>query len=333
MQDRMTTWVAVGGHDLGDAESFVAVERPVPAPGPGDLLVRVQAVSINPVDTKVRAGLALGATRQLGWDAAGTVEAVGEQVTRFRVGDEVWYAGDITRDGTNTELHLVDERIVGRRPRSLSWSEAAAMPLTAITAWESLFDRMRLTNESSGSLLVLGGAGGVGSVLIQLAKALTGVSVIATASRAESRDWVKRMGADFVIDHHDLVDGVRDADPDGVKWVFTPFTAGNVEAFAEVLQPFGHVVAIDEPAQLDLRPLKAKSIAFHWELMFTRPMFQTPDMSEQGRLLDEVARLVDAGTIQSSLTTQIAGLGPESLRRGHQIVAGGHAVGKIALDA
>ena len=271
-------------------------------------------------------------TRQLGWDAAGVVEAIGSEVGGFAVGDEVWYAGDITKPGTNAELHVVDERIVGRKPRSLSWAEAAALPLTAITAYEALFDRLGMSASTSGELLVLGGAGGVGSILIQLAKALTNATVIATASRAESHKWALDMGADHVIDHHDLVNEVRQVSSDGVRWVFSPFTDGNIEAFAEVVRPFGQVVAIDEP-ELDLRPLKAKSIGFHWELMFTRSMFETPDMAEQGALLTEVAELVDSGRLRTTMTRRLEGLDAETLREGHQLVAAGQAIGKVVLEA
>jgi zinc-binding alcohol dehydrogenase family protein len=325
-----TAYLAQAGRTLQDPEAFVAREVPVPELRPHDLLVRVEAVSVNPVDTKSRGSLRSG-TRQLGWGASGVVEAVGDRVTRFAVGDEVWYAGDIGRPGTNADLHAVDERSVGHKPASLDHAAAAALPLTAITAWETLFDRFGLTADSEGTLLVVGAPGGVGSILVQLAKRLTRLTVIATAGRPESRAWVESLGADHVVDHRDLVAQVRAVAPQGVDLLFTAHSAGNVEAFAEVVRPFGHITAIDDPQRLDLMPLKRKSIAWHWELMFTRAAFGTPDMAEQGRLLDEVARLVDAGELRTTVRTRIAGLDAEGLRRAHEIVASGGAIGKVVV--
>ncbi|MGO1317829.1 MAG: zinc-binding alcohol dehydrogenase family protein [Cellulomonadaceae bacterium] len=278
-----------------------------------------------------RAGLAPGATKVLGWDAAGTVTAVGPEVERFRVGDEVWYAGDVSRDGTDAQLHAVDERLVGHKPTSLTWAQAAALPLTAITAWESLFERFALTAQGTGTLLVVGGAGGVGSIMTQLAKALTPVTVVATASRAESRSWALSMGADAVADHHELVAQVHRVAPDGVHWVFSPHTRGNIDAYAQLLLPFGHVVAIDEPQGLDTLALKPKSIAFHWELMFTRSLFGTPDMAQQGRILDRMADLVDEGRVRSTLHTQLDGFDAATLQRAHLLVDSGRAIGKTVV--
>ncbi|MFC4040810.1 zinc-binding alcohol dehydrogenase family protein [Dactylosporangium siamense] len=296
------------------------VELPIPAPGPRDLQVRVRAVSVNPVDHKVRRG---GGDKVLGWDAAGEVVAVGSEVSLFTPGDEVYYAGSIDRPGTNSRLHLVDERIVGRKPRSLDFAGAAALPLTTITAWETLFDRFRLDAGSTGTLLVLGAAGGVGSMVIQLARALTGLTVIGSASRDESRKWALDLGAHDVVDHHDL--------PEGVDYIFSPSTAGRIERFAEILRPGGAITAIDEPEGLDLLPLKAKSISFHWELMFTRPLFQTPDMIVQHDLLDRVADLVDAGAIRSTLTTRLSPINAATITRAHEMVEGGHMVGKVVV--
>jgi NADPH2:quinone reductase len=296
------------------------VELPVPEPGPRDLQVRVRAVSVNPVDHKVRRG---GGDKVLGWDAAGEVVAVGSEVSLFAPGDEVYYAGSIDRPGTNSRLHLVDERIVGRKPRSLDFAAAAALPLTTITAWETLFDRFRLDAGSTGTLLVLGAAGGVGSMVIQLARALTGLTVIGSASRDESRKWALDLGAHDVVDHHDL--------PEGVDYIFSPSTAGRIERFAEILRPGGAITAIDEPEGLDLLPLKAKSISFHWELMFTRPLFQTPDMIVQHELLDRVADLVDAGVIRSTLTTRLSPFNAATLTRAHEMVEEGHMVGKVVV--
>jgi NADPH:quinone reductase len=319
-------WAAVGG------EGFVEIERETPQLRPRDVLVRVRAVSVNPVDTKQHAGLAAGRTKQLGYDAAGVVEAVGPQVSRLRVGDEVYYAGDITRDGTNAELHAVDERIVGRKPVSLSWEAAAALPLTTITAWETLFDHMRIGPQDKEPLLVLGAAGGVGSMVIQLAKTLTpGVEVIAAAGREESREWVRSLGADHVIDRNDLLGDVRAIAPKGVRWIFSPYSRGNVETYAKLLKPFGQVVAIDEPAGLDTLPLKSKSASFHWELMFARIVNDAEDADEQGRLLSEVARLVDEGSLRSTLTQRFDGPTPEALGKAHAVVASGGAIGKAAI--
>jgi NADPH:quinone reductase len=310
-----------------DAFTFTEIEHEVPDPGRHDLLVEVRAVSVNPVDTKVRAGL--DAPRVLGFDAAGVVRAVGEAVTAYAPGDEVYYAGSIDRPGSNAGLQLVDEHVVGHKPQSLGWAEAAALPLTTITAWETLFDALRLGPETTGRLLVVSAAGGVGSVLIQLAKTLTGLEVVGTASREESAAFAREMGADHVADHHDLVASVRAVVPD-VQYVFSPVSGQNVEAYAELLTPRGEVVAIDEPPGMDLLPLKDKSITWHWELMFTRPLFQKTDATQR-ELLDEVARLVDAGRVRTTLTTTFDGLTGENLRAAHEQVESGRSVGKVAL--
>ncbi|MFC4902804.1 zinc-binding alcohol dehydrogenase family protein [Kocuria oceani] len=326
-----TAYLAQAGRELDDPGAFLTSTVTIPDLRPHDLLVRVHAVSVNPVDIKSRDAMSSG-TRQLGWDASGVVEAVGSAVTRFTVEDEVWYAGDITRPGTNADLHAVDERIVGHKPTTLEHPAAAALPLTAITAWESLFDRFRLTADSTGTLLVVGAPGGVGSILIQLAKKFTGLTVIATAARPETREWVVSLGADHVVDHRNLTEETQDLVPEGVDYVFTAHSAGNVQAFAEITKPFAQITAIDDPDALDLLPLKAKSITWHWELMFTRSMFATSDMIEQGNLLDEVARLVDDGTVRSTVTTVIPGLDAEGLRAAHQLVAAGTAIGKIVVS-
>lgn len=297
-----------------------------------DVLVRVEAVSVNPVDVKVRAGLQRSAEPAiLGYDAAGIVEAVGPEVSTLSVGDEVWYAGDINRPGSNAEFHAVDERIVSRKPSSLSFADAAALPLTTITAWESLFDRFGLTRESTGDLLVLGAAGGVGSIMIQLAKALTGVRVIGTASRDESRAWAESMGADVVVNHHHLRDSTLAVAPAGVEYLFSPHSAGNIDDYEAIVKPFGHIVAIDEPEGLELGGLKAKSIAWHWELMFTRAMFETPDMIEQQRLLAATAELVDKGTVHTTVTRTIADFSAAGLREATRLVQSGRMTGKVVV--
>ncbi|TFV60963.1 zinc-binding alcohol dehydrogenase family protein [Mycobacterium sp. PS03-16] len=331
----MATMTAVGSYralPIDDPDSLRDLEVDVPQLRPRDVLVRVQAVSVNPVDVKRRNSLTSSQTPTiLGFDAAGVVEAVGPEVRTLSVGDEVYYAGDITRPGSNAELQAVDERIVARKPETLSFADAAALPLTTITAWESLFDRFGLTAESSGDLLVMGAAGGVGSVMIQLAKALTGVRVIATASRPESAEWARRMGADEVIDHHDLAPQARAVAPAGVTWLFSPHSRGNVDTYAEIVRPFGHITAIDEPEGLDLVGLKAKSIAWHWELMFTRSMFETDDMIEQQELLTRTAELVDSGRIRSTVTTTISDFSAAGLREAHRAVESGHMVGKAVV--
>lgn len=311
---------------ISDPASLLDVELPIPEPGPHDLRVRVEAVSVNPVDVKVRAGSDPGGeVKVLGYDAAGVVDQVGAAVTLFQPGDEVWYAGSIARPGTNAQFHLVDERIVGRKPVSLDFAAAAALPLTTLTAWESLFDRLRLTQSSTGRLLVLGAAGGVGSILVQLARRLTGVTVIGTASRPESREWVTSLGAHEVIDHHA---GLAAADP--VDWIFSPHSAGRIETFAQLLRPYGEVVAIDEPDGLDLLPLKSKSITWHWELMFTRALYD-PASTAQHDILTEVAGLVDKGVLRSTMTDRVDGVTAANLRAAHAAQERGSVIGKTVL--
>lgn len=329
----MTTMTAIGAFaadSLDDSLRDVTVD--VPELRARDVLVRVHAVSVNPVDVKQRAALTTSSRPKiLGYDAAGVIEAVGPDVTTLSVGDEVWYAGDITRPGSNAELQAVDERIVSRKPASLSFADAAALPLTTITAWESLFDRFGLTAESTGDLLVLGGAGGVGSIMIQLAKALTGVRVIATASRDESRAWAQQMGADLVVNHHHLRDETLAAVPGGVEYLFSPHSAGNIDDYEAIVKPFGHITAIDEPEGLELVGLKAKSIAWHWELMFTRAMFETPDMIEQQRLLARTAELVDQGLLRTTVTKTITDFSAAGLIEAHRDVESGRMTGKVVV--
>jgi zinc-binding alcohol dehydrogenase family protein len=326
---------AIGSYDglpISDPQSLVDVELPTPRLRPRDVLVRVQAVSVNPVDIKRRAGLEHSDTPVvLGYDAAGTVEEAGPEVSTLAVGDEVYYAGDITRQGSNAELQAVDERIVAYRPGSLSFAEAAALPLTSITAWETLFDRFRLESGSTGRLLLVGAAGGVGSVMIQLAKQLTELEVLATATRPESRDWVCALGADRVVDHHDLVDSVRSHGVDEVDYIFSPHSRDNIDAYAEIIRPFGEITAIDEPGGLDLLPLKTKSVAWHWELMFTRSLFETPDMIEQKHLLSRVARLVDEQRLRTTVTESIDDFSAAGLRRAHELVESGRMTGKVVV--
>lgn len=331
----MTTTPAVGydtNLPVTDTNAFITREIPAPEPGPHDLLVEVEAVSVNPVDVKLRAEAPADGFRVLGFDAAGTVRAAGSEVTLFSPGDEVFYAGSIDRPGTNQKLHTVDERIVGRKPSSLSFAEAAALPLTTITAWETLFDHLRLTSESTGTLLVVGATGGVGSVMLELAEALLPeVTVIATASDAERADWVRGLGAEHVVNHHgDLAGEVLALAPDGVDRLFTAHSEGQIETYAQIVRPFGQIVAIDDGAR-DVFPLKDRSISWNWEFMFTRPVQQTPDMVEQHRLLCRVADLVDEGRIRTTMTRELTPISAETLREAHEWVEGGRTVGKVVV--
>jgi zinc-binding alcohol dehydrogenase family protein len=322
---------------ITDAKSLEDLELPAPSPGPRDLLVRVKAVSVNPVDTKIRRSRkpAEGQVEVLGWDAVGVVEAVGNQVSLFKPGDRVYYAGAINRPGTNSELHVVDERIVARAPQSLDDAAAAALPLTAITAYELLFDRLRIAKGGGAgqSLLVVGGAGGVGSILIQLAHQLTQLNIIATASRPETRQWCLDLGAHAVIDHRQpLSAGLKAAGIGQVDFVAALTQTG--EHYGEIiesLKPQGAMAVIDDPDHLDAMKLKTKSLSLHWELMFTRSLFETPDMGEQGRLLAEVAELVDAGRIRSTVNHHLGTINAENLRRAHALIESGKAQGKVVL--
>lgn len=348
MLDGMTTSPATDGSGtmravgytrslpIDDPESLVDLEVPRPAPGPHDLVVEVRAVSVNPVDVKVRTGGDPEGPRVLGFDASGVVREVGSSVTLFAPGDEVYYAGDITRSGTDADLHAVDERIVGRKPSSLTHAEAAALPLTAITAWEGLFDRLGLTPSSSGTLLLPGASGGVGSMVLQLAEALLpDVRVVATSSRPETDEWVLSLGAEATVNHRedDLLGQVRAAAPDGVDWVFTPRVAddGALALYTEVLNPFGAIVAIDDPETLDIAALKSKSLTFHWELMFTRPIAGGEQQIAQHHLLDQVADLVDAGRVRTTATTVLTPIDAEQLREAHRLSETGRVVGKVVV--
>ena len=333
---------AVGFHKplpIEDEQALLDLDLPEPAPGPRDLLVRVRAVSVNPVDTKVRrrADPPEGQPQVLGYDAAGLVEAVGPEVTRFKVGDAVYYAGALGRPGTNAELHCVDERIVGRKPAALSFPEAAAMPLTAITAWEALFDRLDIRRPVPGAapaLLIVGGAGGVGSIAVQLARRLTDLTVIATASRPETAAWSRTLGAHHVIDHtRPLAAEVAALGLGAPAFVFsTTHTDRHLPEIGTLIAPQGRFALIDDPASLDVLPFKQKSVSTHWEFMFTRSMFATADMDAQGRLLDEVARLVDAGILKTTVADHFGAISAANLRRAHALIESGRARGKIVLN-
>lgn len=329
---RAVRCAVTGSTDAGEA--LVDVEAPVPQPGPRDILVQVSAVSVNPVDTKVRRRMSAQSPPQvLGWDAAGTVVAVGPDVGMFTPGDEVFYAGDLTRAGSNAEYQAVDERIVGHKPATLDFATAAALPLTAITAWELLFDRLRIDSDSR--LLIIGAAGGVGSVAVQLAAHVASCTVVGTASRPDSMDWVRSLGADAVIDHsRPLTEGLAAAGMSEVTHVAS--LTHSEQHFAEAvaaLAPQGAYGLIDDPAlPLDIAAMKRKSLSLHWEFMFTRAMFQTPDMSEQHRLLDRVADLVDSGRIRSTLGADYGAITASNLIRAHEQIESGTTVGKIVLS-
>ena len=315
------------------------VEIAVPAATGRDLLVKIEAISVNPIDTKVRAGEAADAApRVLGWDAAGTVTAVGPDATLFKVGDTVYYAGSIVRPGANSEFHLVDERIVGRKPASLDFDHAAALPLTSITAWEALFDRLAIRRDGGDagkSVLIIGGAGGVGSIAIQLAKQLAGLKVIATASRPESAKWVRELGADHVIDHNgDMAAQLLALDIQAVDYVMClSDTDPHFDAIAQVIAAQGKVVSIvHNTVPLDMDKLFAKCVTWVWEMMFARSMFGTPDMIEQHKLLNEVAALIDAGKLKTTLGEVYGKISAVNLRRAHEAMEGRRTIGKIVLS-
>ena len=326
---------------IDNPESLMDVELTMPKASGSDLLVRVEAVSVNPVDTKVRKpkDKVESIPKILGWDAAGVVVEAGPDCTLFKAGDKVYYAGDITRSGCNAEYQLMDERIVGHMPQSLSFEQAAALPLTAVTAWESLFDRLGIalepTQNMGRSLLIIGGAGGVGSIAIQLASKLTGLTVIATASRPETIQWVKELGAHHVINHkQDMVaqmQGIAIPQPDYI------FCCNNTDthfaAMAELIKPQGRICSIVETARpVDLNLLKNKSVTFAWEMMFTRAMYQTDDMLEQHHILDRVAKLVDEGVLKTTLNKVLSPINAANLRRAHAQLESGSTIGKLVLS-
>ena len=324
---------------IENEQSLVDVEIDQSPPTGQDLLVHVRAISVNPVDTKVRARKNKSETspRILGWDAAGEVIAVGPNVEHFAVGDQVFYAGDITRPGSNSEYQLVDERIVGKKPTALTFAEAAALPLTSITAWEALFDRLGISprGEDAGKyILIIGGAGGVGSIAIQLAKQLATLNVIATASRPESIAWVKKLGADRVVNHRKALDKeLHDNALPQVDYIFClNNTLHHWSAMANAIAPQGQICSIVEtPEPVDLGVLKSKSATFVWEFMFTRSMYQTADMIEQHRLLTSVAKLIDDGQLVTTLNEVIRPINAENLRKAHAMVEQGRSIGKVVL--
>lgn len=329
----MKVIVAIGGASPEGAEAFIEEERPVPVAEGKDILVKVKALAINPVDTKIFDRLEQGQRRILGWDACGEVVGVGKDVSRFTVGQQVFYAGDMTRDGSNAAYQLVDERLVGPAPDSLSPVDAASLPLTSVTAWEGLFDRLEFTPKeganTGSSLLVIGGAGGVGSMITQLAS-WAGITVVATAGRPESAAWCRENGASIVVGRDDLPANMAAAGMPNVNAVFcTTHMEEHWSAMAEVVKPQGRICLIDDPSgPLDIRVFKQKSVRICWEFMFARSLFQTEDMARQGAILENVARLIDAGSIRATRAETIQGLSADNIRNAHLRQRSGAMVGK-----
>lgn len=321
---------------IDNPQALIDISLPRPTPGPRDLLVEVRAVSVNPVDTKVRAGTITKEPIILGWDATGIVREVGAEVTLFQPGDEVFYAGSIARPGSYSEFHLVDERIVGHKPHSLSAADAAALPLTSITAWELLFDRLGVV-EGTGEgkcLLITGAAGGVGSMLVQLTRKLTRLTVIGTASRQETADWVRQLGAHHVIDHSQpLLAQLQALGVPETDYVASlTHTEQHFAQLIDVLKPQGRLGVIDDPETLDVMPLKRKSLSLHWELMFTRSLYETPDMINQHHLLNRVSALIDQGVLQTTVGEHFGAINAANMRRAHALIESGKARGKIVLE-
>jgi len=323
-----------------DPQALVDITLPDPVAQGRDLLVEVRAVSVNPVDTKVRksAKPEAGAWKVLGWDATGIVKAVGPDVTLFKPGDRVWYAGSIARAGSNSELQLVDERIVGHMPKSLDFGPAAALPLTALTAWEMLFDRLQVPAGDAGrgkTLLVIGASGGVGSILVQLARKLTQLTIIGTASRPETQDWVRELGAHHVIDHSKpLAEEIKKAGLPAPAYVASlTHSDQHFDQVVEAIAPQGKYSLIDDPSTpIDILKFKRKAVSLHWELMFTRALFETADMIEQHNILERLAELVDAGTIRTTANENYGRIDADNLRRAHAMIESNRARGKIVLE-
>ncbi|SHJ00010.1 NADPH2:quinone reductase [Arenibacter nanhaiticus] len=325
---------------ITEKDSFMAFETEKPMPEGYDLLVKIAAVSVNPVDFKVRQNAAkdtvLDTPKIIGWDAAGTVEAVGDKTTKFKVGDQVYYAGDITRSGSNAEYQLVDERIVGHKPKSLTLAEAAAIPLTGLTAWESLFDRIKINPEKDKekTVLILAGAGGVGSIAIQLAKKVGGLIVLATASRPASIEWCKALGADYVVNHHRLKEELEKIGHSQMDYILDFVDLeGYWEMAADIIKPQGHIVTITGSNNpLPLNVLKNKSVTLSYEFMYTRSMYTTDDIEKQHQILNKIGELFDAGTLKSTLTTTLKGFTVENLKKAHQLQESGRSIGKTVIQ-
>jgi len=324
---------------ITEKNSFIAFETEKPIPTGYDLLVKVWAISVNPVDFKIRKNAAkdmvLDTPKIIGWDAVGVVEAVGDKTSKFKEGDQVYYAGDITRSGCNAEYQLIDERIVGYKPKNLSVPEAAAMPLTSLTAYEALFDRIRIDPEKDRgkSVLIIAGAGGVGSIAIQLAKKLCNLTVIATASREVSISWCKDLGADYVVNHHNLKEELESIGYGHVNYILDFVDLeGYWELATDIIKPQGHIVSITGSSKpLNLNLLKNKSVTFSWEFMYTRSMFNTEDIERQQDILNHMAHLLDEGTLKTTLTTTLYGFTVENLKTAHEMQESGKSIGKTVI--
>ena len=325
--------------DINEPNALMDLEIDKPSASGRDLLIKISAIAVNPVDYKIRQRVNPegGEPKILGWDAVGEVVDIGSDVTKFAVGDRVYYAGDLTRPGSNAEFQLVDERIVGKAPKSLSDSDAAALPLTTITAYELLFDHLKLKQQSEKSeevVLVVGAAGGVGSIMLQLLKTLTGATVIATASRESSKNWVQELGADYVVDHSQpMAEQIKALNVGEVTHVASlNNTHQYIDTYVEVMKPKGKLALIDDPESLDVAKLKQKSLSLHWEFMFTRSMFETDDMAEQSRLLSDVASLIDEGKIKTTVGKHLGKINAANLIEAHKALEEGSAIGKFVLE-
>lgn len=321
---------------ITEAQSLLDIDVPTPKVSGKDILVAVKAIAVNPIDIKIRnrSQPENGSARILGWDATGTVIDVGPDVHLFKVGDDVWYAGDVNRTGANCEFHLVNEELVAKKPNSLSFIEAAALPLTSITAWELLFDRLQIKPDDKGLLLVTGAAGGVGSILVQLARTLTQLTIIGTASRPESAQWIRNNGAHHVIDHNkNMQNQLQDLNIPRVDYVISlTHTDDHAKNLVEALKPQGKFALIDDPQNVDIRLFKPKSISIHWEMMFTRSTFKTVDRIKQHEILQRVAELVDAGTIKTTLSENLGAINAANLKKAHALIESGTSRGKIVLS-
>jgi zinc-binding alcohol dehydrogenase family protein len=328
---------------ISELTSLVDIEIPQPTASGYDLLVRVKSIAVNPVDCKIRQNVAPNTDeyKVIGWDAVGEIIAIGESVTNFKIGDDVFYAGDLNRPGCNAEYQLVDERIVGKKPKSLSDSEAAALPLTSITAWELLFERLAIEQQlpiskkqSKDIILIVGAAGGVGSILVQLASVLTGATIIATASRESSTQWVKKLGADYVVDHSKpLVAQIEQLNIGQITHVASlTHTDSYLDSYVELLAPMGKIALIDDPQSVDIKKLKPKCLSLHWEFMFTRSMFKTHDINEQHHLLNNISNLIDQGYIQTTIGKNLGTINATNLKAAHKEIESGTSIGKIVLE-
>lgn len=324
--------------DIEKEESLIYFEKQKPTAENFDVLVEINAVSVNPADAKIRIrsakDITLDSIKILGYDAVGVIKEIGKDVSDFKIGDRVFYAGDVTRDGSNAQYQLVDSRIIAKAPSSLNDIEASVLPLTSLTGWEALFDRLKVPLFEKKTLLIIGGAGGVGSITTQIAKELTNLNVITTASREESISWCKSMGADYVADHRDLINSVKDLGFENVDYIFnTADTIGHWDAMAELIAPQGMIASIVEfEGNVNLSKLQGKSAGFVWELMFTRSLFKTEDMKKQHQILSQISNLVDCGRIKTTLTQSINGFTLESIKEAHKQIETGKTIGKIAIN-